>query len=54
MPEMAANNPLYGIAPLDVSRLVAVREEYLSDAFSARVRAEIAAEVGAYFVLARK
>jgi ubiquinone/menaquinone biosynthesis C-methylase UbiE len=54
MPEMAATNPLYGIAPLDASRLVAVREEYLNDAFSARVRAEIAAEVGAYFVLARK
>jgi hypothetical protein len=54
IPEMAVNNPLYGITPSDASRLSDLLDAYITDARSPSVRECIDAEVGAYFVLAHK
>jgi Methylase involved in ubiquinone/menaquinone biosynthesis len=48
------DNPLYEVSRSDADRLRALRDEYVAQARSARVRQEIEAERGAYFVLARK
>ncbi|MDE1953751.1 MAG: class I SAM-dependent methyltransferase [Betaproteobacteria bacterium] len=52
--DMAVNNPLYGIIPADATRLGAWRDAYALEANSTTVSDGIAAEAGAYFVVAHK
>lgn len=52
--DMAVNNPLYGIAPADAARLASLRAEYAEQAGTPAVHDGIAAEIGAYFVLAQR
>ena len=52
--EAAMKNPLYGITLGDATRFNGLRNEYIAEAQSSCLRQDIDAEIGAYFVLARK
>jgi len=52
--ESALKNPLFGIAPGDLPRVRALRDEYMAATQSASVRKSIEDELGACFVLAYK
>lgn len=52
--DSALKNPLFGIAPDDVSRLNDLRDIYLAAAHSDAVQKSLKGEMGAYFVLAYK
>jgi SAM-dependent methyltransferase len=52
--ESAMKNPLYGITPGDATRLNGLGNEYMAEVGSSSLRQDIDAEIGAFFVLARK
>ena len=53
-PDMAVNNPLYGVTLADATRIAELRSDYADEASSAAVSDGIATEAGAYFVVAHK